>query len=247
MKSTRRVFGVHAARAALEHTPEKLVAVWIDGQRKDRRLIELSELFAALGVVVEVSDRRRLDRLAEGNNHQGIVLQLELPQELGERALRSAVEQRSENCLLLILDHVQDPHNLGACLRTADAAGVHGVILTKDQSVGLTPTVYKVASGAAESVPLYRVTNLARVLKWLRQQNVWLIGAAGDGPKTLYQVDFTLPLALVIGAEGKGLRRLTRDECDVLVNIPMFGRVESLNLSVAAGVLLYEAVRQRRM
>ncbi len=246
MKTVRRVYGFHAVRAALEHTPEKLITAWIDGHRKDHRLIELSDRLAALGVVVERSDRKQLDRLAEGNNHQGIVLQLDLPQERGETALKAAVEHSPETAFFLILDHVQDPHNLGACLRTADAAGAQGVIVTKDQAVGLTPTVYKVASGAAESMPLYRVTNLARVLKWLKQQNVWLIGAAGDASKTLFQVNFTLPLAIIIGAEGKGLRRLTRDECDFLVRIPMSGRAESLNLSVATGILLYEVVRQCR-
>jgi 23S rRNA (guanosine2251-2'-O)-methyltransferase len=144
------------------------------------------------------------------------------------------------------LDHVQDPHNFGACLRTADAAGVQGVVLTKDQSAGMTTTVAKVASGAAETMPIYRVTNLARALDWFKESGIWVAGAAGEAAESLYETDLTLPLALVMGAEGQGLRRLTRERCDLLVSIPMAGQVESLNVSVATGVLLFEALRQRR-
>ena len=147
--------------------------------------------------------------------------------------------------LFLVLDHVQDPHNLGACLRTADAAGVRGVIITKDQAAGLSPVVAKVASGAAEAVPLYRVTNLARTLQWLKEAGLWIVGAAGEAPRSVFETDLNLPMALVMGAEGKGMRRLTRESCDLLVKIPMAGTVESLNVSVATGVLLFEAVRQR--
>ena len=141
---------------------------------------------------------------------------------------------------------MQDPHNLGACLRTADATGVHGIIVTKDNAVGITPTVCKVASGAAETVPVYMVTNLARTLRWLKGEGLWIIGTAGQAQQTLYQSDFTVPMALVIGAEEKGMRRLTREQCDMLVKLPMLGSVESLNLSVATGVLLYEVLRQRQ-
>jgi len=155
------------------------------------------------------------------------------------------VQSLSETALFLVLDNVQDPHNLGACLRSADATGVHGVIITKDNATGITPTVCKVASGAAETVPVYQVTNLARTLRWLKEQGIWVIGTAGEATQTAYKTDFTIPVALVLGAEGKGMRRLTREQCDLLVKLPMLGQVESLNLSVATGVLLYEVVRQR--
>ena len=204
---------------------------------------------AALGIVPEKVDRKRLDRLADNNNHQGIVIEVEMPGELSESDLKTAVENLSETqtALFLVLDNVQDPHNFGACLRTADATGVQGVIITKDNATGITPTVCKVASGAAETVPVYQVTNLARTLRWLKGEGLWIMGAAGETAQTVYTADFTVPMALVVGAEGKGLRRLTKEQCDVLVSVPMLGQVESLNLSVATGVLLYEAVRQRSL
>lgn len=170
-----------------------------------------------------------------------------MPDRLGENELRTVLESPGSLPLFLVLDHIQDPHNFGACLRTADAAGVQGVILTKDQSVGITPVVAKVASGAAESMPVYQVTNLARALTWLKEAGIWVVGAAGEAARTVYESDLNRPLALVMGAEGKGLRRLTRDTCDYLVRIPMAGQVESLNVSVATGVLLFEAVRQRHL
>jgi 23S rRNA (guanosine2251-2'-O)-methyltransferase len=200
---------------------------------------------ARLKIMPEKIDRKRLDQMADGNNHQGIILEVEMPSELPESALKDAVLNLETPALFLVLDNVQDPHNLGACLRTADAAGVTGVIVTKDNAVGITPTVCKVASGAAETVPVYQVTNLARTLRWLKEQGVWVAGAAGEAEQLVYQADLTAPLALVIGAEGKGMRRLTREQCDFFVKLPMLGQVESLNLSVAAGVLLYECVRQR--
>jgi 23S rRNA (guanosine2251-2'-O)-methyltransferase len=243
--SGRRVVGLHAAKGALDHTPDKVTAAWLDGQRGDARLNELRRQLESAGVAVRSASRKELDQLAGGQQHQGVVLEVDLPKELGENELWAAVEGLSQPALFLVLDHVQDPHNLGACLRTADAAGVDGVVLTKDQAVGITPTVAKVASGAAETMPVYRVTNLARTLEGFKQRGVWVAGAAGEADQTVYQADLTLSLALVVGAEGKGLRRLTRDTCDFLIKIPMKGQVESLNLSVAAGVLLYEVVRQR--
>lgn len=241
----RRIYGLHAARAALEYTPEKLVSAWVDLHRQDGSLGKIVQRLSELGVRVDFADKRQLEKLSGGNNHQGVVFEIELPEEFGEDQLKQAVESATPCPLYLVLDHVQDPHNLGACLRTADAAGVKGVIVTKDQSAGLSPAVYKVACGAAETVPLYRVTNLARTLRWMKGQGIWVIGAAGEAPRSLYDTDLTLPLALVIGAEGKGLRRLTREQCDLLVSLPMLGQVESLNLSVAAGILLYESLRQR--
>ena len=246
MKSSK-LFGLHSVQAALDYSPKKIHKAWVDNGRQDKRLTQAVDDLLALGIEPEKVDRKRLDRLADNNNHQGIVIEVEMPGELSESDLKTAVENlpESETALYLVLDNVQDPHNLGACLRTADAAGVHGVIITKDNATGITPTVCKVASGAAETVPVYQVTNLARTLRWLKGEGLWIMGAAGETAQTVYNTDFTIPMALVVGAEGKGLRRLTTEQCDVLVSVPMLGQVESLNLSVATGVLLYEAVRQR--
>jgi len=245
MSNKRRIVGLHAAQSALEHTPDKLSAAWLDAGRLDAKLTRIKQQLEAAGVNVQLANRKELERLAEGRNHQGVILEVEMAQELGESDLREALANLSGQAFFLILDHVQDPHNLGACLRSADAAGVQGVIITKDQSVGITPTVAKVASGAAETVPLYKVTNLARALGWLKDAGLWIVGAAGEAEKTIYQADLNLPLGLVMGAEEKGMRRLTREHCDFLVKIPMRGQVESLNVSVATGVVLFEAVRQR--
>jgi 23S rRNA (guanosine2251-2'-O)-methyltransferase len=244
MKSSK-LFGLHSVQAALDYSPKKIHQAWVDSGRQDKRLTQAVDDLLALGISPEKVDRKRLDRLADNNNHQGIVIEVEMPGELSESDLKTAVENLSETALFLVLDNVQDPHNLGACLRTADATGVHGVVITKDNATGITPTVCKVASGAAETVPVYQVTNLSRTLRWLKGEGLWIMGAAGETAQTVYNTDFTVPMALVVGAEGKGLRRLTKEQCDVLVSVPMLGQVDSLNLSVATGVLLYEAVRQR--
>ncbi|MEI6542504.1 MAG: 23S rRNA (guanosine(2251)-2'-O)-methyltransferase RlmB [Methylococcales bacterium] len=240
-----KLFGLHSVQAALDYSPKKIQQAWVDNGRHDKRLAKAVEDLLDLGIEPEKVDRKRLDRLADNNNHQGIVIEVDLPGELSESDLKTAVENLTETALFLVLDNVQDPHNLGACLRTADATGVHGVIITKDNATGITPTVCKVASGAAETVPVYQVTNLARTLRWLKDQGLWIMGAAGETTQTVYKTDFTVPMALVVGTEGKGLRRLTKEQCDLLIAIPMLGKVESLNLSVATGVFLYEAVRQR--
>jgi 23S rRNA (guanosine2251-2'-O)-methyltransferase len=244
MKSSK-LFGLHSVQAALDYSPNKIHKAWVDSGRQDKRLTQAIDNLLDLGIEPEKVDRKKLDRLAENNNHQGIVIEVEMPAELSESDLKTAVENLTETALFLVLDNVQDPHNLGACLRTADATGVHGVIITKDNATGITPTVCKVASGAAETVPVYQVTNLARTLRWLKGEGLWIMGAAGETAQTIYSTDFSVPMALVVGTEGKGLRRLTKEQCDVLVSVPMLGKVESLNLSVATGVLLYEAVRQR--
>lgn len=245
MKLTK-IVGLHAAQSALMYSPQKISRAWVDSERHDKRLETLLETLSTLDISIEKVERKKLDKLADGMNHQGVVLEVALPEELSENDLKVAVENLAENALFLVLDNVQDPHNLGACLRTADATGVHGIIITKDNAVGITPTVCKVASGAAETVPVYVVTNLARTLRWLKTEGVWVIGTAGEAESILFKSDFTVPMALVIGAEEKGMRRLTREQCDFLVKLPMLGTVESLNLSVATGVLLYEVLRQRQ-
>jgi len=241
-----KLFGLHSVQAALDYSPKSINKAWIDGQRQDKRLTQAIDALLDLGIEPEKIERKKLDKLAEGNNHQGIVIEVDMPGELSESDLKTAVQSLSETALFLVLDNVQDPHNLGACLRSCDATGAHGVIITKDNATGITPTVCKVASGAAETVPVYQVTNLARTLRWLKDQGLWIFGADGEAQQSVYQTDLTIPLALVLGAEGKGMRRLTREQCDILVKLPMQGKVESLNVSVATGILLYETLRQRR-
>lgn len=244
--STTQLFGIHAVQAALDYSPQKINRAWVDNQRQDARLKQVLDDLLALGIQPEKVERKKLDRMADGKNHQGIVVAAELPAMRSEDQLKLDVQALNETAFYLVLDQVQDPHNLGACLRTADAVGAHGIIVTKDNAAGITPTVCKVASGAAETVPVYQVTNLARVLRWLKEQNIWIMGAAGEAEQTLYDMKLDMPLALVMGTEGCGMRHLTRQHCDFLVKIPMAGQVESLNVSVAAGVLLYEVFRQKQ-
>ncbi len=242
--SDEYIFGWHAVEAVLKREPGRLQRVWIQTGRQDRRVQDITAGLDELGVAWEVVHRRELDTRVAGV-HQGVVAQVGASREWDEADLLASLAEAGKPSFLLILDGVTDPHNLGACLRTADAVGVQAVVVPKDKSAALTPTARKVACGAAETVPLVRVTNLARFLRSLKDAGVWLIGTAGDAEASLYQADFSGPMALVMGAEGKGLRRLTREHCDQLIMIPMQGDVDSLNVSVATGVCLYEALRQR--
>jgi 23S rRNA (guanosine2251-2'-O)-methyltransferase len=240
------VGGWHAVLALLKTAPERVLSISLDRSRKGPRRAELVEAARRAGVAIEETSSDSLDRQAGHTQHQGVVARCRPAEEYGEADLPAFLAGLSTVPFLLVLDGVQDPHNLGACLRSADAAGVQAVILPRDNSAPLTPVVRKVASGAAETVPMFRVANLARSLEALKKAGVWLVGAAGEADKDLYSVDLRGPLALVLGAEGAGLRRLTREACDHLVRIPMAGTVESLNVSVATGICLFEAVRQRR-
>jgi 23S rRNA (guanosine2251-2'-O)-methyltransferase len=241
-----RVYGLHAVAAALKYEPDRVRALWVERQRRDARLRSVLEAVAET-IPVHLVDRAELDRLSGGARHQGIVAGLEARRPgLDEADLPGLLDAVVGPALFLVLDGIQDPHNLGACLRSAAAAGVHAVIAPADRAVGLNATVRKVASGAAEITPFVPVTNLARTLRSLREQGVWIVGAAGEAEHSLYDVDFSLPTAIVLGAEEKGLRRLTREVCDRLARIPLAeGGVESLNVSVAAGVFLFEARRRR--
>ena len=241
MSERRIIFGLHAVRAAVKYDPGRVIEAWVEHGRRDRRMQQLLQALQALDVPLHRVGRQDLDRLTGGAAHQGVAIAYSGQPPAGEEDLW----RLEEPPFLLVLDQVQDPHNLGACLRSADAAGVHAVIAPRDNAVGLTPTVHKVASGAAGTMPFFQVTNLARVLRQLQERGIWIIGAAGEAETRLYEADLTGPLALVLGAEDSGLRRLTREHCDLLVRIPMQGRVESLNVAVAAGVLLFEALRQR--
>jgi len=246
--SANVAYGIHAVRVLLVRAPQRVRQVWLSTSRETvTRLQELRLLAGKAGVSIAEADDAQLERLAGGERHQGVAAELvpraDDPETLLEEALESFAGAAP---LLLVLDGVTDPHNLGACLRSADAAGVAAVIVPRDRAVGLTPVVRKVAAGAAETVPLVQVVNLARTLRELKERGVWLVGTTDEAPRTLYDVDLRGPTALVLGAEGEGMRRLTREACDELVSIPMAGAVESLNVSVATGVALYEAVRQRR-
>ncbi len=239
-------YGVHTVRVLLARTPARVRRVLLVGGKDAGRLAEIRTLAARSGIQVTTVDEATLDKLAEGGRHQGVLAEVTARSGDPETQLEEALEAASGPPLLLVLDGVQDPHNLGACLRSADAAGVAAVIVPRDRAAGLTPVVRKVAAGAAETVPLVSVVNLARTLRELKDRGIWLTGTDDSADRLLYDVDLTGPLALVMGSEGEGMRRLTRECCDQLVSIPMGGAVESLNVSVAAGVVLFEAVRQRR-
>ena len=245
MSERTLIGGLHAVRAALRYDATQVIEAWVDRRRHDRRLEALRSQLDAAGCPVHESDTRALGRLLPGLSHQGVVIALRGTGPRGDAALADFLDALDHAPLLLVLDQVQDPHNLGACLRTADAAGADAVITPRDRASGLTPVVHRVAAGAAASMPFFQVTNLARCLRALRDRGIWLAGAADEAATPLYEADLSGPLALILGAEGKGLRRLTRTHCDYLVAIPMAGQVESLNVSVAAGVLLFEARRQR--
>ncbi len=239
------VYGLHAVAALLKSDPERVQVLVYAGERKDRRLKDLLSMAAQRGVAVSESTRAKLDAAVGGARHQGVVAKVASSRRYGEGELDRCLDELRGAPFLLILDGVTDPHNLGACLRSAEAAAVDAVIVPQDKAVGLTPVVRKVASGAAERVPFFRVTNLARAMEDLKARGIWLYGADAEAEAAHYDTDLTGPAALVLGAEGHGLRRLTRERCDALIRIPIQGGVGSLNVSVAAGVLLFEARRQR--
>ncbi|MGE8067386.1 23S rRNA (guanosine(2251)-2'-O)-methyltransferase RlmB [Pseudomonas sp. NPDC089569] len=245
MSQLEKIYGVHAVEALLRHHPKRVKQIWLAEGRSDPRVQTLIELANENRVQVGQAERREMDAWVEGV-HQGVVAEVSPSQVWGEAMLDELLDRTEGAPLLLVLDGVTDPHNLGACLRSADAAGALAVIVPKDKSATLTPTVRKVACGAAEVIPLVAVTNLARTLEKLQQRGLWIVGTAGEAEVSLYEQDLTGPTILIMGAEGKGMRRLTREHCDYLVNLPMAGSVSSLNVSVATGVCLFEAQRQRR-
>jgi 23S rRNA (guanosine2251-2'-O)-methyltransferase len=239
------IYGLHAVKAALDAGTD-LRELWVIGRRNDPRLTEILVLAERRGLTAQKAERDTLDRLVGTSSHQGVVARLAQVTGPAQVDIESLANQHGDRLLLLVLDGVQDPHNLGACLRTANAAGCHAVVVPRDRAVGLTPVVRKVASGAAEVTPLIQVTNLARTLRQLQELAVRIVGTDDQGAADLYATDLTGALAIVMGAEGEGMRRLTSEHCDALVRLPMAGSVSSLNVSVATGVTLFEAVRQRR-
>ncbi len=243
MSSTKVLFGFHAVGVRLKTAPQSVLEIHFDASRRDARMRQFLDRAREAGARLIESDGERLARLSGGHGHQGVAARVEAVAQI--TSLDDLLDGISAVPLLLVLDGITDPHNLGACLRVADGAGAHAVIAPKDHAAGINATVAKVASGAAETVPYFMVTNLARTLNELKERSIWIVGTSDDAPRTLYQSDLKGPTALVLGAEGAGMRQLTRKTCDELIGIPMLGAVESLNVSVASGVCLYEALRQR--
>jgi 23S rRNA (guanosine2251-2'-O)-methyltransferase len=244
MKEPRVVFGFHAVLARLRADPKSVVEIFLDETRNDARGKDLISIAERAGVRVMRVPTKRLDGFYGGGRHQGVVARVQL------KSLSDDLDEilaKAEKPLLLVLDGVTDPHNLGACLRVANAAGAHAVIAPRDRAAGITPAVSKVASGAAEATPYLMVTNLARTLAELKERNIWIVGADERADKALYEADLPEAIAWVLGAEGEGMRRLTRESCDLLVRIPMRGEVESLNVSVSAGICLFESLRRSKI
>ncbi|RUO39312.1 23S rRNA (guanosine(2251)-2'-O)-methyltransferase RlmB [Aliidiomarina taiwanensis] len=245
MSKKEEVFGIHSVQSILAHAPERVVELFVQQTKNEKEVSTILKLAKKAGVKAQQCQRKVLDKRCGEGNHQGVMAVVMAQPQLNEHDLKSLIDNAKTTPLLLVLDQVTDPHNLGACLRTADAAGVTAVVVPKDKSSKLTSVVRKVASGAAEVVPFVVVTNLARTLRDLQEQGIWLVGTAGEATSTLYETKLTGPTALVMGAEDTGMRRLTRETCDELISIPLAGSVSSLNVSVAAGVCLFEVVRQR--
>lgn len=246
--SDNLIYGLHAIEGILKRDPGAVHELWLDKGRKDRRIQELERRAEKSQITITRATRQELEKLAGNERHQGVVAEVRGSSVRNETFLEQLLVELDVPPFLLVLDGVQDPHNLGACLRSADAAGVHAIIAPRDRACGLTPTVRKVASGAAETVPFIQVTNLARTLKQLQQTGIWVVGTALEEAATpIHQQSLSGSLALVMGAEGQGMRRLTRETCDQLVYIPMQGSVQSLNVSVATGICLFEALRQREI
>lgn len=243
MSRIRLVFGFHAITSRLRQNPDSIREIFLDPARRDQRARGLAKLAETQGVRLIACDAQRLDAMVGSLRHQGVAANIDASRSHVD--IGDVLDTLEEAALLLVLDGVHDPHNLGACLRVADAFGAHAVVAPKDRAVGLTATVHKVASGAADTVPYISVTNLARTLRELKQHGVSVVGACADAGERLGTVELDGPVAWVLGAEGKGMRRLTREACDRLVAIPMLGSVESLNVSVSAGVCLFESRRQR--
>ncbi|MGE5453339.1 MAG: 23S rRNA (guanosine(2251)-2'-O)-methyltransferase RlmB [Acidobacteriota bacterium] len=241
--SLKLLFGFHAVSVRLKVAPKSIKELHVDVSRRDQRMRQFLAKVGDAGIRVIESDDDRLQAMCGTHRHQGVAARVEAIAQA--KSLDDLLDTLTDPPLLLVLDGVTDPHNLGACLRVADGAGAHAVIAPKDHAVGINATVAKVASGAAETMPYFMVTNLARTLTELKERDIWIIGTSDDAPRNVYAADMKVPTALVLGAEGDGMRQLTRKHCDELVSIPMMGSVESLNVSVASGVCLYEARRQR--
>ncbi len=245
MSKSEMLFGMHAVEAVIVRSPERFIEIYALKGRQDDRVTSIIDKARKHGISVQFMTRNVLDNKAGDNHHQGIIARVQVAPALTEADLADLITNSKKPPFILILDGVTDPHNLGAVMRSADAAGVTAIVVPKDNSTKITPTVQKVACGAAETVPFIQVTNLARTMRFLQQENIWIFGTAGETEQTLYDTKFKGPIAIAMGAEGTGLRRLTREHCDELIKIPMVGSVSSLNVSVATGICLFEVIRQR--
>ncbi len=239
------LIGIHSVEAALKYDADNLVEIYVETGAHNPRVRELVDRAKELGVRLHARDREALERMTGGGRHQGVVARYRAPAALGESDLPALIDAAGNDALLLVLDGITDPHNLGACLRSAEAAGATAVIVPKDRAAGITPTVRRASAGAADRVPFVVAANLARTLKSVKDAGVWLVGLAGDAPEPLYRIALKGPIAIVVGSEAEGMRRLTREHCDFLARIPMRGEVDSLNVSVATGIALFEVLRQR--
>ncbi|MBC8494096.1 MAG: 23S rRNA (guanosine(2251)-2'-O)-methyltransferase RlmB [Candidatus Thioglobus sp.] len=245
MSKTITIFGFHAIQAQLEAAPEGFVKVLVLDNRNDKRVGQINAQLNQLGIRVEKSNKQQLDKLTKNQTHQGVAAEILLPTLPNQDELITFVSKLDHSGLILILDSIQDPRNLGACLRSANAAGVDCVVINKDGSAPINALVHKTSAGALNQLKIFQVTNLARAIKALQQEDIWVVGLDGSTQTSIYQIDLTTPTALIMGTEGKGLRKLTKQSCDQLALIPMQGNVESLNVSVATGISLFEASRQR--
>jgi len=245
MSKSIYIFGFHSIESLLNTNPESVLKVFIQTGRKDIRVNDLNETLSDLKIPFSGVDKNDLDRLAKGEVHQGVISEVILPPLLTQDALLSSIENSKEKPLILILDSIQDPRNLGACLRSANAAGVSHVIINKDGSAPINALVHKTSAGAINNLQIFHVTNLSRTIKLIQEKGIWVIGLDGDSPSKIYDVNLSDPTAIVMGGEGKGIRQLIKKTCDQLVNIPMSGNIESLNVSVATGIALFETKRQR--
>lgn len=246
-KRTDRIFGLHAVKQALENAPETILNAWIQESIQSETVSTIHGLLNKLGVSIQIVPRATLAKMVKNQNHQGVILDVRKAAKKTEHDLDDVLEQnQGGKPLYLILDSVQDPHNLGACIRTADAAGVTAVIIPNDRAASINETVRKVASGAVENVTVISVVNLVRAIKKIKEAGVWVVGTAGEAKQSIYELDLKVPTAIVMGGEGKGMRDSVQKECDYVASLPIQGQVESLNVSVAAGVVLYEVIRQRR-
>ena len=246
MTQHQLIYGMHAVRHALQQLPDSVREIWIQKNKQSSRALKnIIELSNRMELSIQYVSGNTLDKMSNHHLHQGVIIRVKSSPSVNTELGSLLSENNDRTPLYLILDGIQDPHNLGACLRTADAAGVGAVIIPKNRAVQVNATVKKVACGAAEHMPVIRVTNLARTLRELQKAGIWIIGTANDARESIYDIDYGLPTALILGAEGKGIRTIIRKHCDKLVSIPMLGKVESLNVSVAAGICLYEIIRQR--
>ena len=245
MSKSINIFGFHSIESLLKTNPESIIKVFVQINRKDKRANDLINILTSQKITFSPTDRNDLDRMAKGEVHQGVISEVILPPLLNEESLLKSISDNTSNSLILVLDSIQDPRNLGACLRSANAAGVDYVVINKDGSAPINALVHKTSAGAINSLKIFHVTNLSRAIINMQKRGVWVIGLDGNSKSTIYDVNLTDATAIVMGTEGKGIRRLIKETCDQIVTIPMSGNIESLNVSVATGIALFESKRQR--